>query len=168
MIRLAGKCARLFKKFITELRKEFPNLNPCHCPNVWAPPEMGPWLSNDECGVVSTLVFEEIMLPELVDLAETFGGLGMHCCAAAEHQFASFKKIPNFYGFNRCKAQRGFTPIFEHLGGLEGPTHTLSWLAEEEIAELRAKAPAGTRFVFVWTGADIEEAKGWLERMRQG
>lgn len=78
---------------------------------AWAPPEMGPWLSNDECGAFSTVMFEELCLPEFVDLAETFGGLGMHCCAGAEHQFESFRKIPGFYTFNRVAAQRGYASL---------------------------------------------------------
>ena len=72
---------------------------------------MGPWLSNDECGAFSTVMFEELCLPEFVDLAETFGGLGMHCCAGAEHQFESFRKIPGFYTFNRVAAQRGYASL---------------------------------------------------------
>ena len=166
VVRLAAKCARLFKKFLLALRKEFPRMSPCHCPDAWAPPEMGPWVSNDECGVVNPSVFENILLPELVDLSETFGGLGMHCCAAAEHQFEAFQKIPNFYAFNRCKAQRGFTPILERLAGPGGPTHVLCWISEEEILELRAKAPPETRFIFVWSGTDFEAAQAWHETMR--
>ena len=165
--RLAGKCAGFLKKFLIELRKEFPNMSPCHCPDAWAPPEMGPWLSNDECGVVSTPLFEEIILPELIDLSETFGGLGMHCCAEAEHQFESFKKIPNFYAFNRVNSGKGFTPVLDHLAGPEGPVHTLAWISEREALELSAKAPAGTRFVFVWTGADLDAAKSWQENLRR-
>ena len=165
--RLASKCARLLKNFLIELRKEFPNMNPCHCPPVWAPPEMGFWLSNDECGAVSTPLFEEIMLPELIDIAQTFGGLGMHCCADAEHQFESFKKIPGFYGFNRVQAKRGFTPILDHLAGLQGPTHTIAWISDEQIVELVDKAPKDTRFVFVLTSDDFEGAKAWHEKMQQ-
>ena len=162
--RLAAKCASLYKKFLIELRKEFPTMSPGHCPGTWAPPEMGPWLSNDECGAVNTETFEELMLPELVDLAETFGGLGMHCCASADHQFKSFGKIPNFYAFNRVRSKLGWTPIF-NLAGPTGPTYVLAWISENDILELRAKAPAGTRFMFCWIGDNTAEAIGWLERM---
>lgn len=164
--RLVSKCAALFKTFLTEFRRQFPNCSPCHCPNVWAPPEMGPWLSNDECGALSTPMFEEFCLPELQDLAETFGGLGMHCCAAAEHQFESLKKIPGFYAFNRVAADKGYMPLMDHLTGDTAPVHVLSWITEQEIEELLQNAPEGTRFIFNLAGASIEEAKGWLDRMR--
>ncbi|NLE68329.1 MAG: hypothetical protein GX608_12995 [Lentisphaerae bacterium] len=166
VMRLAGKCASLFKAFLAAFREEFPNCSPCHCPSVWAPPEMGPWLSNDECGAFSAAMFEKFCLPELLDLSETFGGLGMHCCAAAEHQFESFKKIPNFYAFNRVAASRGYSPLLDHFAGDAAPVHVLAWIPEEEIARLVRKAPAGTRFIFNLVGASAEEAGQWLARMR--
>ena len=165
--RLAAKCAELFKTFLAEFRKEFPNCSPCHCPNVWAPPAMGPWLSNDECGAFSTGLFEEFCLPELVDLSETFGGLGMHCCAAAEHQFESFKKIPKFYAFNRVAAQRGYAPLLDHLAGKAAPVHVLAWISEQDIEHLVRNAPIGTRFIFNLCGTTVDEARPWLSRMRK-
>jgi hypothetical protein len=58
---------------------------------------MAPWASNDECGAISPAAFERFRLPKLVDPAESFGGLGMHCCADAEHQFSLFQRIPGFH-----------------------------------------------------------------------
>jgi hypothetical protein len=164
--RLTGKCARTLKQFLTEFRREFGEVSPCHCPGTWVPSQLGPWLSNDECGAMSTATFEEFCLPELVDLAETFGGLGMHCCADAEHQFASFKKIPGFYGFNRVAARRGYEPILGPFGGEGTPVHTLAWVDVETIKRLSAKAPAGTRFAFVLMGEPPERARRWYHTMR--
>ncbi len=164
--RLADKCAALFKRFLAELRREFPNMSPQHCPGVWCPPELGPWMSNDECGAVGPVMFEAFMLPEMVDLAETFGGIGMHCCADAEHQFESFKAIPGFYAFNRVRANRGYLPILDHLAGPGSPTHVIDWIEDEDIEALIGRAPEGTRFIFQRTIDDIDEAKTWLEKMR--
>jgi hypothetical protein len=167
VMRLVEKCARVLKESLMALREEFPNLSPCHCPSVWAPPEMPPWLSNDECGAVSTAMFEEFQLPELIELSRHFGGLGMHCCATAEHQFESFKKVPGFYAFNRCPADRGFDPILEHFGGPDAPVHVLAWIAESDIARLIRNAPEGTRFIFANMGCSVEACKQWLARMRE-
>ena len=128
---------------------------------------MGPWLSNDECGAFSTVMFEEFCLPELVDLAEPFGGLGMHCCAAAEHQFPSFGKIPNLYAFNRVAARQGYDPILEHFGGPDAPVHALGWVPEQTALDLMHRAPPGTRFIFNLMGAGVDDAKAWLAKMRQ-
>lgn len=160
--RLVDKCALLFKTMLQELRKEFPNLNPCHCPGTWTPPEMGPWMSNDECGIMSTAMFEEFCLPEMVDLAETFGGIGMHCCADAEHQFESFKKIPNFYGFNRVAAKHGYEPLLEHFNSLDAPVHVLAWLDEEQTTNLIENSHPDTRYIFNFLGDDIDQARQWI------
>ena len=165
--RLVHKCTHLLKTFLREFRKEFPQCSPCHCPTVWAPPEMGPWVSNDECGSFGTPLFEEFCLPELVDLAETFCGLGMHCCAEAEHQFESFKRIPGFYAFNRVAGQRGYQTILDHFAGKDAPIHVLAWITEEDIQRLLSHAPQETRFIFVLSGAAPEEARSWLERVRR-
>ncbi len=163
--RLTEKCARLFKAFVQLLRDMYPTLSPCHCPETWTPPSLGPWVSNDECGSMSVAMFEEFCLPELVDLAETFGGLGMHCCAAAEHQFPSFQKIPNFYAFNRVSSGKGYLPLLDHFAGEGSPVHVLAWLSDEQTAELLARAPAGTRFIFNLMGAEEPDAQAWLDRM---
>jgi hypothetical protein len=164
--RLVAKCAGLFKSFLLEFRREFPGCSPCHCPRAWAPPEMPPWLSNDECGAFSTADFEEFCLPELIDLSGTFGGLGMHCCADAEHQFASFRKIPGFYAFNRVAARRGYLPLLERLSGRDAPVHVLSWREGQDLRDLIAAAPGGTRFIMVLGNATAETAKPWLASMR--
>ncbi len=164
--RLSAKCARLLKTFLTELRREFPTMSPCHCPGNWVPPHLGPWVSNDEAGAMSTDMFEEFCMPELNDLSDTFGSLGMHCCADAEHQFPGFKKIRGFYGFNRVQSKRGYLPILEHFSGPTAPVHCLAWISDEALEQLVTRAPAGTRFVFVHSGPDDETADAWLARGR--
>ncbi|MGB9578374.1 MAG: hypothetical protein ACPL3S_03810, partial [Halothiobacillaceae bacterium] len=169
--RLVAKCAHLLKTFLLELKQEFPQMVLSGCPDVWAPPDLGPWPSNDECGAVNTALFEEFMLPELVDLAETFGSLGMHCCATADHQFASFRRIPNFYAFNRVappgRGPEGFDGALQQLGGPQGPVFVIGWATEEIVAHLLQAAPAGTRFIFQQQPVqDLAEGQRLLERMR--
>ena len=162
----SAKCALLLKTFLLALRKEFPTMSPCHCPGNWVPPALGPWVSNDEVGIMSPEMFEEYCLPEFNDLSETFGGIGMHCCADAEHQFAGFNKIRHFYGFNRVASKRGYLPILEHFAGPDAPVHCLAWMEDAVIEHLLAQAPAGTRFLFVKMGGDDDDASRWLAQWR--
>lgn len=167
--RLTAKCTRLLITFINELRREFPTMTMTGCPGVWTPPDLPPWYSNDECGAFGTAQFEEFCLPELAELSEAFGGLGMHCCADADHQFALFRRIPGFYAFNRVPAKcgrAGFEPMLRHLACPDGPVHVLAWLPDATIAMLIQTAPPGTRFIFAKMGADAESARAWLEQMR--
>jgi hypothetical protein len=128
---------------------------------------MGPWFSNDECGVLSVCMFEEFCLPEIIDISQTFGGLGMHCCADAEHQFESFKKIPNFYAFNRVSAKKGFMPLIERFTEVNSPVNVLAWIPEDDITQLIKNANSNGRFIFNLVDATPEEAKPWYERMRK-
>ncbi len=155
---LTEKCTQLLINFLRELRKEFPTVHPCHCPTSWAPPEMGPWFSNDECGSLSPELFEEFCLPEMIELSEAFGGFGMHCCARAEHQFGLFNKIPNFYAFNRVPDRvsgLGYDPLLEHFSPDTAPVFVLG--TTDEVAEkLLAKAPDGFRFIFCRRGVSLD------------
>ena len=128
---------------------------------------MGPWLSNDECGVLSPQIFEEFCLPELIDLAETFGGLGMHCCADAEHQFELFKKIPNFYAFNRVAGKLGYDTLLEYFPEENSPAMVLAWIEPEDIERLINNAPSSMRFIFNLLDTELDEARMWYEQMRK-
>lgn len=163
--RLVGKCAALYREFLLAFRKEFPNCVPSHCPPVWCPPDMAPWLSNDECGAMSTEMFEEFCLPELIDLAETFGGLGMHCCANADHQLESFKKIPNFYAFNRVAPGQFYEPLLETYTDGDAPIFVLAWVSDEKMEKLIREANEHTRFIFVKTKTSVDDARAWLDRV---
>lgn len=164
--RLTEKCGTLLTRFLQAWRQEFPTSSPDHCPGNWCPPELGPWVSNDECGAMNVSMFEEFCLPELVEMSHTFGGFGMHCCADAEHQFESFKKIPNFYAFNRVQARRGYQPASDVLGGPEGPVLALAWVGEDDKVKLIREAPAGTRFMFTVGDGTVDGTRREIERLR--
>ncbi len=170
--RLAAKSGRLLSTFLKELQNEFPQMTLCGCPTVWTPPELGPWPSNDECGAVNTATFEEFMLPELVELSEQFGSVGMHCCADADHQFPSFQTIPNFYAFNRVLPPGahldGFEPALRQLGGPDGPVFVFFEGGEDLVRCVASDAPAGTRAIFKINNVeDIEAARDHLNQVRQ-
>jgi hypothetical protein len=170
--RLVGKCLRLLKLFLTEFKREFPECNLCHCPIAWAPPELGCWLAEDEVGSISTRMFEEFSLPELVDLSETFGGLFIHCCANADHQYGGFKKIPNLRGLNRVFQAPGPRPAIEAFSGQT--VLTMAWIGEETVQAMLDMAQPNTRFLFNMSRAStssteylsLEKAKPPYERLR--
>ena len=148
---------------------EFPGFSPCHCPDSGAPPGSGLWVSNDECGSISNAYFEEFCLPELVRLSEHFGGMGMHCCARADHQFNSFKKIPGFYAYNHVPTESGYETLLDNFAGPDDPVHVLGyWDMDDEMVEklIREGGPY-MRFIISRDGMDAEGAKVWLDNMRR-
>ncbi len=69
-----------------------------HYPDYYLP--YGVTMSVDEIGVVSKQMFNKFFLPELAELSQRYGGLGMHCCANSRHQWENFKKIPGLWLLN--------------------------------------------------------------------
>lgn len=81
----AAKTGRLLTSFLDEWFARFGRLFVAHYPDY--PMEQGLSLSEDEIGSVSPAVFRDHFLPELNSLSQRYGGIGIHCCAHAEHQW---------------------------------------------------------------------------------
>jgi hypothetical protein len=164
--RLVEKCRHLLIAFFTEFQKHFPNVNLSHCPVTgWAPPELGCWLSEDEAGSISADMFEEFALPSLVDLSTRFDGMFLHCCAAADHQYANFARIPNLRGLNRVfQYPPGPGPALDRFS--DSAVLIQAWLGEKEIDAFLVQSRPETRFFFELTPLSIEDAKPVVERVR--
>ena len=162
--RLVDKCQALLKQFFAEFIRRFGNVNLCHCPNAWAPPELGVWLSEDEAGSLSPRMFEEFCLPNLNDLSETFGGLFVHCCATADHQYAGFKKIRNLRGLNRVFQSPGPRPAIEAFSGQA--VLMMAWIDEACANALLDMALPDTRFLFNMPAQPLDDARRTHERLR--
>jgi hypothetical protein len=163
--RLVEKCHSLLADFLSEFKRRVPNCNLCHCPTAWAPPELGCWLSEDEAGSMSTPMFEEFCLPSLRGLSETFGGMFVHCCAAADHQYGSFLKIPNLRGLNRVFQAPGPRPAVERFAGRA--VLIQAWTDEQGVSKMLDMAKPESRFLFNMPARTIEEQKPILERLRK-
>ncbi len=164
-LRLVEKCHRLLKNFLQECRRRLGEVNFCYYPTAWAPPELGCWLSEDEAGCISAPMFEKMCLPFLVDLSETFGGLFIHCCAYADHQYTNFLKIPNLRGLHRVFSASDRQLTIDTFSG-----HTVLLIAsadEAEIYRLLYLARPTTRFLFNLLAPTLEEAKRLLDRVRE-
>ena len=162
--RLVDKCQALLMLFFAEFKRRFTSVNLCHCPNAWAPPELGVWLSEDEAGSMSVRMFEEFCLPNLNDLSDTFGGLFVHCCAAADHQYASFKKIRNLRGLNRVFQSPGARPAIEAFSGQA--VLMMAWIDEATANALLDMALPDTRFLFNMPAQPLDDARRTYERLR--
>jgi len=90
---LTHKISQLYYSFFDEWFKRYGKEFISHYPDYYMP--SGFTFSEDEAGAVSPEIFKELFLPELIEMSERYGDLGMHCCANAVHQWENFKKIPN-------------------------------------------------------------------------
>lgn len=163
--RLIAKTRRLLIDFLAAWREQLGEVNFCHCPYAWAPPELGVWLSEDEVGEISTAMFDRFALPSLSTLSDRFGGLFVHCCATADHQYAGFRRVPRLRGLNRVFQTPGARPAIEAF--TPETVLMMAWFREERMVEILGQAMPETRMLFNMPAQPLEESKATFARMRE-
>jgi len=103
VLELAEKVRELLTAFLDAWFARYGREFIAHYPDYYMP--SGLTFSEDEVGAVSPRVFERLFLPELEFFARRYGGLGMHCCAHARHQWPGFLRIPNLKLVNFVQPQ---------------------------------------------------------------
>jgi len=161
---LADKVKELFTAFFDDWFRRYGTEFIAHCPNDYYP--RGITLSEDEAGAVNTDMFEEFFLPELVDLSNHYGGLGMHCCANARHQWDNFKKIPDLKLLNICQPAQIVREAFEQFG--DRVVHQHGWMGDGPVWDRRNQIPVPKNIpcIFETTVKDRSEAVETLDRFR--
>lgn len=89
---LSDKVRQLLAAFLDEWFGRYGSDFVAHFPDYFM--SGGMTLSEDEVGAVNEDQFLEFFLPHLAALSQRYGGLGMHCCANAKHQWKHFRAIP--------------------------------------------------------------------------
>lgn len=98
VLELSNKVMQFLIQFLDEWFGHYGREFIAHFPDYYMP--MGITLSEDEVGSVSPAMFMKFYYQELFELSEHFGGIGIHCCANARHQWKNFLKIPNLRMIN--------------------------------------------------------------------
>lgn len=165
VLELVDKTHALLTNFLDAFRAEFPCHNTIHCPTgAFAPPSLGCSLSEDEVGSLSPAMFEQFCLPSLTALSERYGGLFMHCCAAADVHYPGFKRVPNLRGLNRVfQPKYGPQPAIDAFGAV---VHMVAWTGEDGVRRLLELARPETRFLFNMGALPLEQARRSHERLR--
>jgi hypothetical protein len=134
---LVEKVKALQFAFLDEWFRRYGQEFIAHYPDYYLP--QGATLSVDEIGAVSGKMFLKYFLPDLIQFSERYGGLGMHCCANARHQWDHFKKIPGLRLLNinnQANILREAYPFFAdftcqwHYDQSPLPLDPLEWLKE--------------------------------------
>ena len=119
---LAGKVRNLLMAFLDEWFRRYGTSFIAHYPPYCM--EGGLTLSEDEVGAVSTDMYDEFFLPELVSLSKRYGGLGMHCCANSRHQWHGFGQIPNLRLLNIIQPAEVVAQAYPFFHGHVAQWHT--------------------------------------------
>jgi hypothetical protein len=133
---LAAKTLRLLTSFLDEWFARYGPELIGHYPKYYFP--RGVTVSEDEIGSVSEAMLDEFFVPSLRFLADRYGGLGIHCCADARHQWPGLKRIAGLRLMNICQpaetardAHVFFSPeiVHHHYGWTpDGPPGT--WIEQ--------------------------------------
>ncbi|MCK6491199.1 MAG: hypothetical protein L6R48_23355 [Planctomycetes bacterium] len=110
-------------------------------------------------------MFARFCLPSLTRLSARFGGISMHCCATADHQYAGFQRIPGLRALNRVCQQPGPGPA---IRAFSGRTVLIpAWCGPDEVARQPALATPATRFLFSLGALPDAAACAAVEQVRE-
>ena len=148
---LADKVKQLLVAFLDEWFSRYGVAFVAHYPDYYMP--RGITLSEDEIGAVSEDVFETSFFDELVELSERFGGIGIHCCAHARHQWEGLKRVSGLRLLNLVQpaeklidAYRYFASVAPQMHNWCGEGDPLSWIEElPEESRVVLQVPAESR-----------------------
>ena len=159
---LAAKVKELLITFLDEWFARYGREFIAHYPAYYMP--SGITLSEDEVGIVSSEMFVEFYLPELAELSERYGGIGMHCCADAGHQWENFKKIPGLRLLNLVQPVTELRKAYEFFETHVPQMH--SWCGEGTAWTWLQQYPQAARVVMSANAATREEATELVEKVR--
>lgn len=158
---LAAKVSELLVAFLDEWFGRYGAEFIAHYPDYYMP--VGITLSEDEVGVVNEEMFEEFFLPELVELSDRYGGIGMHCCADAHHQWANFLKVPNLRLLNLVQSVEELRSAYEFFAPHVPQMH--SWFGGGPAWTWPEQFPEGARVAMEGTANSRDEALELSDRL---
>jgi hypothetical protein len=132
-----------------------------HYPNYYMP--KGITLSEDEVGAVSRNVFNKLFLPELTALSSHYGGIGIHCCAHAKHQWDGFRAIPDLRLINLVQPEDVLQQAYSFF---KSTPQMHSWCGDEDPWKWVEKFPPGSRVVLQAAAKTRDEALKLSEKLQ--
>ncbi len=165
---LAAKVHELLVKFLDEWFRRYGSEYVAHFPGYFM--SGGMTLSEDEIGIVSSEAFKEFFLPELDALSRRYGGIGIHCCADAKHQWGGLRRVEGLRLLNLCNPPvrppdycRDAYTFFEdacaqwHMG----------WIPEGDAEKRFEGYPKGCRVVMDFQAKTRDEAQRLCARLQE-
>ena len=98
---MTEKTKALLTAFLDDWFTEFGTSYIAHYPTYYM--EGGVTLSEDEIGAFGTEMFNEFIVGALNEFSEKYGGIGIHCCAASEHQWKNISRVKGLRILNLVK-----------------------------------------------------------------
>ena len=156
---LADKVCALLTAFMDEWFRRYGTTFVAHYPTYVM--HGGLTMSVDEVGAINPEMFQKFFRNELVSLADHFGGLGIHCCADARHQWENFRALPGLKVMNHnappTRDARAYLMDSVRFYGDRVVQIPVGWNPDGSPETWPVQFPEGTRLVFsMWAdNADL-------------
>lgn len=162
VLQLAAKARELLAAFLDEWFARYGREFIAHYPAYYMP--CGITLSEDEVGAVSEQMCRELFLPELAELSHRYGGIGVHCCANARHQWGNFKRIPALRLLNLVQPPEELRAAYAFFATHTAQMH--SWCGDGPPWRWPLDYPEGARVVLQARAATRQEAQRMCEKLK--
>ncbi|MBI2441364.1 MAG: hypothetical protein HYV35_08345 [Lentisphaerae bacterium] len=159
---VAAKAKQLLTTFLDEWFSRYGLDFVAHYPDYYMP--KGITLSEDEIGSVGADVYHHRFHPELAELSQRYGGIGIHCCANARHQWEGLKRIPNLRLLNLVQPPEILREAYQYFGAHTAQMH--SWRPEEDPWAFLARLPPESRVVLQVNADSKQQAIEFCSRIR--
>lgn len=108
--------------FLDEWFRRYGKEHIAHYPEYYMP--YGITISEDEIGIVSSDMYKEYFREELHEFAAHYGAIGIHCCAASDHQWDNLKEVPNLKVLNFVRNEEDTKKAVKFFGDVTAQYHT--------------------------------------------
>ena len=168
---LADKVRALLVSFFDEWFSRYGKTFVAHYPDYVM--HGGITMSVDEVGALNPEMFQEFFRDELITLAEHFGGLGIHCCADARHQWGNFRVLPGLKVMNHNapptrNAREYLLDALEFYGNTVAQL-PVGWTPDGNPETWPMQFPEGSRVIIDVPAEDVSSAAtiaGQLQELR--
>ena len=160
---LAEKTNQLLTAFLDEWFSRYGDGFVAHYPEYYMP--SGITLSEDEIGSVNEEMFVEFFLPHLTELSNRYGGIGIHCCATARHQWENLAKIPNLRLLNLVQEEDVLRDAYKFFATKTTQMH--SWPGTGDAWTFPEMYPADSRVVITVWSDDKDETIDVTAKLRE-
>ena len=164
---LAEKVRALLVAFFDEWFRRYGTTFVAHYPDYVM--NGGITMSVDEVGAVSDELFRTFFRDELSALSKHFGGIGIHCCADARHQWGNFRDLPGLKLINHnlppTRKAPEYIPDALRFYGAKVAQMPIGWTPDGPPETWPAQFPEGTRVVFEVQAEDADRAAAIAERL---
>ena len=156
------KTKTLQMNFLDAWFAEFGHSYIAHYPSYYM--ECGITLSEDEVGAFGPSMFDNFVIGTLNEMSDKYGGIGIHCCADSEHQWANFMKVNDLKLLNLCNHTDFIVRSINYIGDAVAQWPIAGIPATDTDPIWLSDCPANARLVLTYRATDRRSAEETAKR----